>query len=182
MLLLDMSCKIMRWKLADLPVCLVFIRSLSPWYFSSLSENKTGAIGSQGNLERKALTVIYLNQIWWPGHNPARLMTCQPASWEAPGHHNSLPASTLLRANTSCSLLPPNRATSKEAQLHRQHGGREGRATAWLLPAILHPCFLQGWLILQAQKGTAKSWHTCWKLLNGSCVQEITWCIGNLNK
>lgn len=105
MLLLDMSCKIMCWKLADLTVCLVFIRSLSPWYFSSLSENKTGAIGSQGNLERKALTVTHLNQIWWPGQNPERLMTCHPTSWEAPGHHNSLPASTLLRVNISCSLL-----------------------------------------------------------------------------
>lgn len=139
MLLLDMSCKIMCWKLADLTACLVFIRSLSPWYLSSLSENKTGAIGSQGNLERKALTVTHLNQIWWPGQNPERLMTCHPTSWEAPGHHNPLPASTLLRVNISCSLLYPNRATSKEAQLHRQHAGREGRATAWLLPAILHP-------------------------------------------
>lgn len=76
----------MCWKLADLPVCLVFIRSLSPWYFSSLSENKTGDTGSQGNLERKVITVI--NKIWWPRHNLERLMTCQhshPASWAALG-------------------------------------------------------------------------------------------------
>lgn len=133
MLLLSMSCKIMCWKLADLPVCLVFIRSLSPWYFISLSENKTRDTGSQGNLERKAVIVIYSNKIWWPEHNPERLMTCQhshPASWEAPGTPQYSPCFHLAQgtypALPSLSAYPIDGGSAA-----KQDASREGRATAW---------------------------------------------------
>ena len=132
MLLLNMSCKIMCWKLADLPVCLVFIRSLSPWYFSSLSENKTGDTRSQANLERRAVTVAYSNTIWWPRHNSERLMICQRsrlASWEAPGTPRCSP----------CSHLAPARAPLSPGRTSIADGGSAAGSQSLTPLHRLHP-------------------------------------------
>lgn len=180
----------MCWKLADLPVCLVFIRSLSPWYFSSLSENKTGDTGSQGNLERKAITVIYSNKIWWPRHNLERLMTRQcsrPASWEALGTPQFSP--WLHLAQGIYPALPSSQVYRVEAgSAAEQRASGEGRARAWPTSTASSStpprpaCFLQGSLTPQPQKGAAKSWKACTTLHDSSCVQEIGQRTGKLKK
>jgi len=177
-----MSCKITCLKVADLSVCLVFIRSLSPWYFSSLSENKSGGTGSQGNLERRAVTVIYSNQTWWPRQilRGWRHVSLLP---ESPGNTTVLPLLPLSSEHTDPAPARPYRSwRSSAAPSAFRWGGQCQSVTGSINTPPHSTCLLQSWIILQAQKGTAKSWNICWKLHDSSWVQEIKQCIGNLKE
>ena len=128
------------------------------------------------------------NKIWWPRHNAERLMTCQrshPTSWEALGTPHFPPRFHLAQG---IHHALPSSYRIQEGSAAKQHASREGRARAWrtFTASISTPprpaCFLQRSLILQTQKGTAKSWNACRKLHDSSCVQEIRQCPGKLKK